>query len=69
MNKEGDLNDQFTFISQTKQVFYVNDPNRGRWSVVLTMKPKLYDSGDVCDDIEETPSFSRGLPECDDIDK
>ncbi|KAL5568473.1 hypothetical protein UlMin_025048 [Ulmus minor] len=68
LNKEGDPNDQFIFSSQAKQVFYVNDPNGGRWSVVLTTKPKLYDRGDVCDNIEETPSFSRGLPESDDID-
>ncbi|KAL5576600.1 hypothetical protein UlMin_018299 [Ulmus minor] len=68
LNKEGDPNDQFVFASQAKQVFYVNDPNGGRWSVVLTTKPKLYDRGDVCDNIEETPSFSRGLPESDDID-
>ncbi|KAL5555691.1 hypothetical protein UlMin_037927 [Ulmus minor] len=68
LNKEGDPNDQFIFASQAKQVFYVNDPNGGRWSVVLTTKPKLYDRGDVCDNIEETPSFSRGLPESDDID-
>ncbi|KAL5583046.1 hypothetical protein UlMin_015488 [Ulmus minor] len=68
LNKEGDPNDQFIFASQAKQVFYVNDPNDGRWSIVLTTKPKLYDRGDVCDNIEETPSFSRGLPESDDID-
>ncbi|KAL5539689.1 hypothetical protein UlMin_042237 [Ulmus minor] len=68
LNKEGDPNDQFIFASQAKQVFYVNDPNGGRWSVVLTTKPKLYDRDDVCDNIEETPSFSRGLPESDDID-
>ena len=68
LNKEGDPNDQFIFASQAKQVFYVNDPNGGRWSVVLTTKPKLYDRGDVCDNIEETPLFSRGLPESDDID-
>ena len=49
-------------------MFYVNDPNGGRWSVVLTTKPKLYDRGDVCDNIKETPSFSRGFPESDDID-
>ena len=34
----------------------------------LTTKLKLYDRGDVCDNIEETPSFSRGLPGSDDID-
>ena len=68
LNKEGDPNDQFIFASQAKQVFYFNDPNSGRWSVVLTTKPKLYDRGDICDNIEETPSFSRGLPESDDID-
>ncbi|KAL5563273.1 hypothetical protein UlMin_033020 [Ulmus minor] len=68
LNKEGDPNDQFIFASQAKQVFYVNDPNGGRWSVVLTTKPKLYDRGDVCDNIEETPSFIRGLPESNDID-
>ena len=34
--------------------------------MVLTSKPKLYDSGDVCDNIEETPSFSQRLPECED---
>ena len=28
----------------------------------------MYDRGDVCDNIEETPSFSRGLLESDDID-
>ena len=61
LNKEGDSNDQFIFASQDKQVFYVNDPNGERWSVVLTTKPKLYDSGYVCDNIKETPSFSRGL--------
>ncbi|KAL5558570.1 hypothetical protein UlMin_034781 [Ulmus minor] len=49
--------------------FTLVDLNKeGRWSVVLTTKPKLYDRGDVCDNIEETPSFSRGLPESDDID-
>ena len=53
---------------QAKQVFYVNDPNGGRWSVVHTTKPKLYDRGDVCDNIEETPLFSRELPKSDDID-
>ena len=52
LNKESDPNDQFIFSSQAKQVFYVNDPNGGRWSVVLTTKPKLYDRGDVCDNIE-----------------
>ena len=25
-------------------------------------------SGDVCDNIEETPLFNRGFPECVDID-
>ena len=28
----------------------------------------MYDRGDVCDNIEETLSFSRGLLESDDID-
>ena len=59
LNKEGDTNDKFIFASQVKQVFYVNDPNGGRWSVVLITKPKLYDIGDMYDNIEETPSFSR----------
>ena len=68
LNKEGDPNDQFIFSSQAKQVFYVNDPNGGRWSVVLTTKPKLYNRSDVCDNIEETPLLSWGLPESDDID-
>ena len=68
LNKDGDPNDQFIFTSQSKQVFYVNDPNSGRWSVVITMKPKLYDSGVICDNIKKTLLFSRGLPECDDID-
>ena len=31
-------------------------------------KAKLYDSGDVCDYIKETSSFSRRLPKCNDID-
>ncbi|KAL5551593.1 hypothetical protein UlMin_001769 [Ulmus minor] len=66
LNKEGDSSDQFIMASQAKQVFYVSNPNDGRWSVVLTSKPKLYDSGDVCDNIEETPSFSQRLPECED---
>ena len=47
LNKEDDPNDQFIFITQAKQFFYVNDPNGGRWSVVLTTKPRLYDSSDV----------------------
>ena len=68
LNKYGVLDDQFIFASQGKQVFFVSDLNGGRWSVVLTTKPKLYNSGDVCDNIEETPSFSRGLPKCEDID-
>ena len=46
----------------------MSDLNNGKWSIVLTTEPKLYDNGDVCDNIGETPSFSRGLPECDDID-
>ncbi|KAL5563421.1 hypothetical protein UlMin_033168 [Ulmus minor] len=66
LNKEGDSSDQFIMASQAKQVFYVSNPNDGRWSVVLTSKPKLYDSGDVCDNIEETSSFSQRLPECED---
>ena len=49
-------------------MFYVNDPNSGRWSVVLTTKPKLYDRSDVYDNIEETPSFSRELLKIDNID-
>ena len=49
-------------------MFYVNDPNGGIWSIILTTKPQLYDRGDVCDNIEETPSFSRRLLENDDID-
>ena len=49
LNKEGDPNNQFIFPSRAKQVFYVNDTNGGRWSVVLTTKPKLYDKSDVCD--------------------
>ena len=68
MNKEGDPNDQFIFASQARQVFYVNDPNDGRWYVVLTTKPKSYDRGNVCDNIEETTWFSRGLLKSDDID-
>ena len=67
LNKKGDPNDQFIFASQAKQVFYVNDPNSGRWFIVLTTKPKLYDRGEVCDSIDETSSFSRGLPKSDDI--
>ena len=31
-------------------------------------KTKTVDMGDVCDNIEDTPSFSRWLPESDDID-
>ena len=68
LNKEGDPNDQFIFASQAKQAFYVSDPNSRKWFIVLTTKPKLYNIGDVCDNIEETPLFSRGLPECNDID-
>lgn len=66
LNKEGDSSDQFIMVNQEKQVFYVSNPNDGRWSVLLTVKPKLYDIGDVCDNIEETPSFSKRLPECED---
>ena len=39
--------------NQAKQVFYVSNQNDGRWSVVLTAKPKLYDGGDVCDNIKD----------------
>ena len=28
----------------------------------------MYDSGNVCGNIKETPLISRGLPKCDDID-
>ncbi|KAL5550667.1 hypothetical protein UlMin_000843 [Ulmus minor] len=63
LNKEGDCSDQFIMANQAKQVFYVSNQNDGRWSVVLTAKPKLYDGGDVCDNIEETPSFINQLPE------
>lgn len=34
LNKDGDPNDQFLFISQAKQVFYVKDPNGGRCTVI-----------------------------------
>ena len=66
LNKEGDSSDQFIMANQAKQVFYVSNQNDKRWSVVLTAKPKLYDGGDVCDNIEETPSFSKRLLECED---
>ena len=56
------------FAAQAKQVFYVNDLNGGRWSVLLIMKPKLYDNCDVCNNIKKTLSLSIGLSECDDID-
>ena len=32
------------------------------------MKPRLYNNGDICDNIKETRSFSIGFPKCDHID-
>jgi hypothetical protein len=65
LNKEGQKNETFILASQAKQVFYIKDPADKRWSVVLSVKPKILtgcdDEKDIGENIDEIPSFSLGL--------
>lgn len=51
------MNEQFIMVSQTKQVFYVNDPSNTRWSIVLQGK-YIFDSDKNQDLYFDTPSFA-----------
>ena len=65
LNKEGHKNDTFILASQAKQVFYITDPADKRWSVVLSVKPKILtgcdEENDTGENVDEVPSFSLGL--------
>ena len=58
-NKKGHHDKLFILASQVKQVFYIKDMSN--WSVILTHKQTKFDNFYVCDIIEETPSFSKGV--------
>ena len=42
-------------------MFYFVDPLNPRWTVVLTHKRTKLENDDICDSIEDTLSFSRGV--------
>ena len=49
-------------LSQLFKRIYSTDPLDPRRSVVLTHKRTKLESDDFCDNIEDTPSFSKGVP-------
>ena len=54
-NKEGHRDELFILISQAKQVFYIKDPSKPNWSIVLTHKQTKFDTFDVCVTILRRP--------------
>ena len=46
-------------------MFYIKDPSNSNWSVALTHKKTKFNTFDVCDNIEETPSFTKGVASLD----
>ncbi|XP_042423409.1 uncharacterized protein LOC122011026 [Zingiber officinale] len=62
LNKRGHKNDEFVLASQVNQVFYINDPLKNGWSIVLPVPNRCYEGDD--DDWSSIP-YSRPI---DDVD-
>ncbi|XP_042460326.1 uncharacterized protein LOC122043816 [Zingiber officinale] len=63
LNKRGHKNDKFVLASQVNQVFYIDDPLKKGWSIVLPVPNRCYE-GDADDDGSSIPD-SRPI---DDVD-
>ncbi|XP_073119913.1 uncharacterized protein [Henckelia pumila] len=48
LNKRGHRNDEFVLASQVNQVFYIDDPARKGWSIVLPVPNRCYEGEDDC---------------------
>ncbi|XP_073121393.1 uncharacterized protein [Henckelia pumila] len=46
MNKRGHKNDEFSLASQVNQVFYIDDPSKKVWSIVLPVPNRCYEGED-----------------------
>ncbi|XP_073153044.1 uncharacterized protein [Henckelia pumila] len=46
MNKIGHKNDEFSLASQVNQVFYIDDPSKKGWSIVLPVPNRCYEGED-----------------------
>ncbi|XP_073122021.1 uncharacterized protein [Henckelia pumila] len=46
MNKRGHKNDEFSLASQVNQVFYIDDPSKKGWSIVLPVPNRCYEGED-----------------------
>ena len=53
LNRIGHKDDPFIMATQSKQVFYINDPLDARWSIVLANKVKGYHTKGVDEDDNE----------------
>lgn len=54
--------DPFVFPSQTKQVFYVQDPKNNEWSYVIWTRPRdLYEAGERLD-VEDEETYTQCAP-------
>ncbi|XP_042409933.1 uncharacterized protein LOC121999300 [Zingiber officinale] len=62
LNKRGHKNDEFVLVSQVNQVFYIDDPLKKGWSIVLPVSNRCYEGDD--DDWSSIPD-SRPI---DDVD-
>ncbi|XP_042386572.1 uncharacterized protein LOC121978271 [Zingiber officinale] len=62
LNKRGHKNDEFVLASQVNQVFYIDDPLKNGWSIVLPVPNRCYEGDD--DDWSSIPD-SRPI---DDVD-
>ncbi|XP_074266937.1 uncharacterized protein LOC141590230 [Silene latifolia] len=67
-DKSGHVEDPFILASQAKKVFYMSNPAKERWFVVITPKPRYaIDDYDHCDDnIEFEARSPRRLVQIDD---
>ena len=67
--KKGHKENTFILTSQAKYVFYITDPADKKWSIILSMKPKITphcdDMNNTEDNIDDIPSFSVRLPKGD----
>ncbi|XP_073121166.1 uncharacterized protein [Henckelia pumila] len=48
LNKRGHMNDEFVLASQVNQVFYIDDPARKGWSIVLPVPNRCHEGEDDC---------------------
>ncbi|KAA0066650.1 transposase [Cucumis melo var. makuwa] len=62
LNRVGHKSDSFILASQTKQVFYVEDPSDVRWSVVLTPPQRDFEDRYNDDELGDTILRCEGIP-------